>query len=80
MQAAFSASPNERCEAELSFHRADIAASHNVVPQALGDTPEAALRLAFVATARLRDSDTKVPEVHFWLVECIRFRDATAMQ
>lgn len=77
MKAAFTAPADVWCEADLSFHRAVVAASHNVVLQNLGDTLEAAFRSAFVATARLRESDTDVLDRHFQVMECIRFRDAS---
>lgn len=77
MRAALHDTPEAWSEADLSFHRAVVAASHNIILQALGDTLEAAFRSAVVATERLRQGDTSVLEVHFKVMERIRFRDDT---
>ncbi len=76
MKSSLTATAEVWCEADLAFHRAVVSASHNIVLQALGDTLEAAFRSAVVATERLRQWDTNVLEVHFDVMERIRFRDA----
>jgi GntR family transcriptional regulator, galactonate operon transcriptional repressor len=76
MKSSLTATAEVWCEADLAFHRAVVSASHNIVLQALGDTLEAAFRSAVVATERLRQGDTNVLEVHFDVMERIRFRDA----
>lgn len=76
MAKSLQATPDIWCEADLAFHRAVVAASHNVVLQSLGDTLEAAVRAAVLSTERLRQEDTNVLEVHFDVMERIRMRDS----
>jgi GntR family galactonate operon transcriptional repressor len=66
---------NACCEADLAFHRALIAASHNIVLKSLIGTIEAALRASFRFTTSLMKNQAKTLSVHKMVLESIRVRD-----
>lgn len=66
------------CEADLAFHRAVVAASHNVVLIGLIGTIEAALRASFLLTTSLMQSQANTLSVHRTVLDGIRARDAEA--
>ena len=66
------------CEADVSFHRAVLYASHNIVLRGLAGTIDAALRAAFLITSELTLSQTQTLHVHLEVFESIRMRDAAA--
>ena len=64
-------------EADVAFHRAVIAASHNVILANLIGTIEAALRAVFSVTNRMMDMDSRALAAHRDVLERVRFRDST---
>jgi DNA-binding FadR family transcriptional regulator len=63
------------CEVDLAFHRAVVAASHNVVLISLIGTIEAALRASFLLTTSLMQSQARTLSVHRRVLESVRARD-----
>lgn len=63
------------CDADVSFHRSLIYASHNVVLRGLVGTIEAALRATFLISNQLMVSQAETLHVHLEVLECVRMRD-----
>jgi GntR family transcriptional regulator, galactonate operon transcriptional repressor len=68
------------CEADLQFHVALVAASHNVVLRGLAGTIEAALRATFSITNRLVTAQSRALAAHKAVLECVRLRDSEGAQ
>jgi GntR family galactonate operon transcriptional repressor len=68
------------CEADLQFHVALVAASHNVVLRGLTGTIEAALRATFTITNRLVTAQSRALAAHKAVLECVRLRDSEGAQ
>lgn len=66
------------CEADVAFHRALVAASHNVVLTSLIGTIAAALRASFLVTTSLMESQVKTLSVHKTVLESVRLHDTAA--
>ena len=63
------------CRADLAFHRAVIAASHNIVLKGLIGTLEAALGASFAVTYRLMEVQSRALAAHRAVLDAIRMRD-----
>ena len=63
------------CKADLAFHRAVIAASHNVVLRGLAGLMEAALNASFTITNTFMERQARALAVHGRVLETIRLRD-----
>ena len=63
------------CEADLTFHRSVIAASHNVVLKGLIGMLEAALNASFLVTNQLMEAQSRALAAHQSVLEAIRMRD-----
>jgi DNA-binding FadR family transcriptional regulator len=63
------------CKADLAFHRAIIAASHNVVLRGLAGLMEAALTASFSVTNMFMERQARALSVHGRVLEAIRLRD-----
>lgn len=66
------------CAADLDFHAAILAASHNLVFRQLAGTIGAALRSSFRISTHLSQSYGLTLEAHRQVLEAIRLRDAAA--
>lgn len=63
------------CQGDLAFHKAVIAASHNVVLNGLVGMLEAALRATFQVTNPLMEAQSRALSAHRAVLEAIRIRD-----
>lgn len=63
------------CRGDLAFHKAIIAASHNVVLTSLGGMLDAALRATFMVTNPLMEAQSRALSAHRIVLEAIRVRD-----
>ena len=63
------------CKADLAFHRAVIAASHNVVLRGLAGLMEAALNASLAITNTFMERQARALAVHGRVLETIRTRD-----
>jgi GntR family galactonate operon transcriptional repressor len=63
------------CQGDLAFHKAVIAASHNVVLSGLVGMLEAALRATFLVTNPLMEAQSRALSAHRAVLEAIRIRD-----
>jgi len=75
MGAAVSEHFDSYCKADLAFHRAIIAASHNVVLRGLAGLMEAALTASFSMTNTFMERQARALSVHGRVLEAIRLRD-----
>lgn len=63
------------CKADLAFHRAVNAASHNVVLRGMAGLMEAALNASFNVTNSFMERQARALSVHARVLEAIRTRD-----
>lgn len=63
------------CQGDLAFHKAVIAASHNVVLSGLVGMLEAALRATFLVTNPLMEAQSRALSAHKAVLDAIRIRD-----
>ena len=75
IEAAIPHDPAACLDGDVAFHRAVIAASHNVILANLIGTVEAVLRAVFVVTNRMMDMDSAALASHREVLERIRLRD-----
>jgi GntR family galactonate operon transcriptional repressor len=67
--------PAAVCQGDLAFHKAVIAASHNVVLSGLVGMLEAALRATFIVTNPLMEAQSRALSAHKAVLDAIRIRD-----
>lgn len=75
MAAGIPHDPAMVCQGDLAFHKAVIAASHNVVLRGLVGTLEAALRATFQITTPLMEAQSRALSAHKTVLEAVRIRD-----
>jgi GntR family galactonate operon transcriptional repressor len=63
------------CKADLAFHRAVNAASHNVVLRGMAGLMEAALNASFIVTNSFMERQARALAVHGRVLDAIRMRD-----
>jgi GntR family transcriptional regulator, galactonate operon transcriptional repressor len=78
MEASMPADIAACCDADVAFHRALVAASHNIVLRNLLGTIEAALRATFEVTNELMAAQKETLAVHGAVLEHVRLRDPAA--